>query len=42
MTEYKIGQIIRFDGSDYEVVGFDDENNEIPILKEVKVLVQFD
>jgi len=42
MTEYKVGDIIHFDGSVYKVVGFEGGKDGIPILNEIKVLVQFD
>jgi hypothetical protein len=37
-TEYKVGQLIRYSGSVYKVVGFD---HGIPLLNEVKTEVQF-
>jgi len=42
LTEYKVGDIIRYDNSVFKVVGFEGGKDGIPILRESKVLVQFD
>lgn len=42
LTKYKKGQIIQWGNSIFKVVGFEGGKDGIPLLNEVKVLVQFD